>query len=79
MNAPERIEHDLLHPHAGLRKAPAIVRPVALLHVLPEGELDEARCAIKVHGLRPKAPPQLEQAALSTDGVSASMELVYVR
>ena len=52
----ERIEHELLHAHARLRKARTLDAPVALLHILAQGELDERRGAFDVHCVRAPSP-----------------------
>ena len=71
----EMVVIHLLHAHARLWKArPVTVAPVALLHVLPERELDERHGFLVQKVLRLGAPTEFDDGALTPDGVGGSVK-----
>ena len=66
---------DLLHPHARLWEAASVpVAPIALLHILSEGKLDERHRILKQQFTRLGPPPEFDNGALAPDGVRRAVE-----
>ena len=60
----------LLYAHSRLRKTRAvIIAPIALLHILSKGKLDEWRGAFKQQLLRGCTPSELDDGALTANGI----------
>ena len=66
---------NLLHAHARLWEAASVpVAPIALLHVLPEGKLDERHRILEQQFPRLGPPPKFHNGALAPDGVRRAVE-----